>query len=41
LIDNYTTKIADDLPEEEVTSDLTLFDLRKNYDPRKVKVEYL
>lgn len=41
LIDNYTTKIEDDLPENEVTSDLTLFDLKDGRDPKKIKVEYL
>jgi GTP-binding protein len=41
LIDSYTTKIEDDLPENEVTSDLTLFDLKDSRDPRKVKVKYL
>jgi hypothetical protein len=41
LIDSYTTKIEDDLPENEVTSDLTLFDLKDSKDPRKVKVQYL
>ena len=41
LIDNFTTRINDDLPEDEVTSDLTIFDLKKNHDPRKIKVKYL
>ncbi len=41
LIDNYTTKIEDDIPEIEQNWDLIVFDLKDNVDPRKVKVEYL
>lgn len=41
LIDNYTTKIEDDLPEEEVSSDFILYDLKENSDPKRVKIEYL
>lgn len=41
LIDNYTTKISADLPLDEVTSDLTIFDLKNKTDPKKIKLQYL
>ncbi len=41
LIDTYSTSIEDDLPEEELVSDLVVFDLKEKSDPRKVDVKYL
>ena len=41
LIDTYSTSIEDDLPEEELVSDLVVFNLKEKADPRKVDVKYL
>ncbi len=41
LIDTYTTKIEDDLPEIENSWDLIVYDLKENTDPRRIEVEYL
>ena len=41
LIDTYSTSIEDDLPPEELVSDLVVFDLKEKSDPRKVEVKYL
>jgi len=41
LIDSYTIKIEDDLPDIEKHWDLIIYDLKNNIDPRKIEVKYL